>query len=157
MLELRVESAFDPISIQLVEALWREEVQLYGNSGPCKFRPDEIAGPLSRFLVAVLSGEAVGCGAIRPLADGVAEIKRMFVIPRARRQGIGRQLIDELVQQARELKYHTVRLETGVRQPEAIALYEGAGFTRIPCWGEFANDPVSICFEKQIASMGEKQ
>ncbi len=145
-----MESAFHPVSIKLVEALWREEGERYGETGLCRFRPEDVAGPNSRFVVARLFGEAVGCAAIRPLGPQIAEVKRMFVVPHARRQGVAGRLLAELERHARDLGCHTLRLETGNKQPEAISLYERSGFLRIPCWAVYAEDPVSICFEKSM-------
>ena len=102
------------------------------------------------FLIARLAGRAVGCGALRPLAPGVGEVKRMFVRPEARRRGIARRVLDRLEQMARERGIAALRLETGTRQPEAIALYEAAGYRRIPCFGEYAEDPFSLCYEKHF-------
>jgi GNAT superfamily N-acetyltransferase len=58
----------------------------------------------------------------------VAEIKRMYVVPAARRQGLGRRLLEALEDRARELGYARIRLDTGARQPHAQAMYERAGY-----------------------------
>jgi GNAT superfamily N-acetyltransferase len=102
------------------------------------------------FVVARLDGRAVGCGAVRVLEAGVGEIKRMFVRPEARRRGVARAVLAKLEETARERGFYTLRLETGARQPEAIALYETHGYYRIPCFGEYATDPFSACYEKQL-------
>jgi GNAT superfamily N-acetyltransferase len=106
--------------------------------------------PRSTFLVARRDGRPVGCAALRPMDDEAAEVRRMYVAPWVRRQGIGRRLLTALEQAASEFGYHTLRLETGNRQPEAIALYESYGFRRIPPYGCHVDDPLSICFEKRI-------
>jgi GNAT superfamily N-acetyltransferase len=102
------------------------------------------------FLVLRLSGEAVACGAVRLLSPSVAEIKRMYVVPSARRRGLSRALLAELETQARRLGPTSIIVETGVRQAEALRLYESAGYARIPCFGEYAASRSSICFEKPL-------
>jgi GNAT superfamily N-acetyltransferase len=74
----------------------------------------------------------------------------MYVTPSARRHGIGRGLLTALEQIASKFSYRTLRLETGPRQPQAIALYESHGFRRFPPYGTYASDPLSICFEKNL-------
>jgi GNAT superfamily N-acetyltransferase len=80
----------------------------------------------------------------------IAEIKRMYVEPGARRRGISRQILGKLEQLARGCGYLTVRLETGVRRPGAIRLYESVGYRRIQRYGRHVDDPLSICFEKSL-------
>src|SRR5262249_55727197 len=93
---------------------------------------------------------AVGCGAVRPLEPGVGEVKRMFVLPEARGRGIARQILRSLEAAAGSLGFRVLRLETGQRQPEAIRLYQTAGYAEIPRFGEYADDPFSVCFEKRL-------
>jgi GNAT superfamily N-acetyltransferase len=123
----------------LVQHLWNELAGLYGNTGPCQFLPTDVTGPGFAFVLAWHDGQAVGCGALKPLMPGVGEIKRMFVEPAARRQGIGREILRALESIARPLGYTTLWLETGVRQPGAIRLYETCGYSRIERYGPFAN------------------
>jgi putative acetyltransferase len=112
--------------------------------------PDEFMIPGAVFVVARQSGKAVGCGAIRPLAPGVAEVKRMFVAREARGCGVGKAVLEKLETLARKSGYRVIRLETGLKQPEAIALYEAAGFKPYPCYGPYATNPLSVCFEKKL-------
>ena len=114
------------------------------------FDPHDLAGAGSTFLLATLNGEPVGCGGIRPHDPGTAEIKRMFVLSEARGKGVGRRILEQLESNGRQLGYSMLRLETGLKQPEAIALYESSGFRRAKCYGSFANNPLSICFEKVL-------
>jgi GNAT superfamily N-acetyltransferase len=102
------------------------------------------------FLVARVGGRPVGCGALRPIADGVAEVKRMYVRPEARRRGVARRVLVRLEAIARDRGFTTLRLESGTRQPESLALYVSAGYHQIPCFGEYATDPYSACFEKRL-------
>jgi putative acetyltransferase len=101
------------------------------------------------FLVARAGGQAVACGAVRELAPGVGEVKRMFVTPAWRGKAVARRLLAALERKAREAGYQAMRIETGVGQPEAIALYESAGYTGIPPFGEYIGNPASVCFEKR--------
>lgn len=102
------------------------------------------------FVVARLDGRPVGCGAVRLLEAGVGEVKRMFVAPEDRGRGVARRILAALETAARDLGYHTLRLETGFRQPDAIGLYEATGFVHIPRYGEWVDSPLSVCFEKKL-------
>src|SRR5918994_3333640 len=84
-------------------------------------------------------GTALGCGALRALGDGVAEVKRMYVVPAARGRGASKAVLAGLEDAARERGWTALRLETGPRQPEAVALYEGAGYRPIPAFGPYAD------------------
>jgi putative acetyltransferase len=102
------------------------------------------------YLVAYLDQRPVACGALRPLDADTAEIRRMFVTPHARRRGFARAILAELERRAAAMGYRSMRLETGNRQVSAMALYEHLGFRRIPPFGEYVGDPVSVCFEKPV-------
>lgn len=84
--------------------------------------------------------------------NDAGEVRRMYVAPSVRRQGIGRRLLIALEQAASEFGYHTLRLETGHRQPEAMALYESYGFRRIAPYGCHSDRPLSICYEKRVTT-----
>jgi ribosomal protein S18 acetylase RimI-like enzyme len=88
----------------------------------------ELEPPHGRLLAAFDGAAAVACGAVRVIAPGVAEIKRMYVSPRARGRGLGRTLLRELEAGAVELGCHTVRLDTMTAMAEAAALYRSAGY-----------------------------
>lgn len=137
-----------PESLSLFQHLWEALGELYGNTGPCEFKPSDVEGEGYAFVVAWLDDRAVGCGAIMPLEPGMAEVKRMFVEPHARRHGVALGILRELERIARELGYEVVRLETGNRQPGAIRLYEVAGYQHIDRYGPHVNDPLSVAFEK---------
>jgi len=102
------------------------------------------------FIVARMGGRAVGCGAIVESADGWAEIKRMFVSPVARGQNIGRRLLQRLEATAVDKGIPLLRLETGIKQPEALALYRSAGFVEIGPFGKYGPDPLSLFMEKPL-------
>jgi len=109
-------------------------------------------GERSVYLVGWQGDLPVGCGALRPLDAATAEVRRMYVHRDHRRLGLARAVLDRLVDEARALGYTRLRLETGFRQQAAMALYESAGFHRIPAFGEYADDPTSVCFEREIGS-----
>jgi putative acetyltransferase len=114
------------------------------------FDPELVSVPRSVFLVARRNGDAVGCGALVPIDEYSVEVKRMFVARESRGHGIATMILNELERLARELDYDAMRLETGVKQPESIALYGKAGFYRIPNFPPFENDHSAVCFEKKI-------
>lgn len=103
-----------------------------------------------RYLVGVLSGRVVACGAIRSIDPTTAEITRMYVRPAYRRRGIGRQLLDALEELAYQAGHSVLRLETGTYLPSAIALYRSSGYSQIPAYGEHVDNPHSACFGKRI-------
>jgi GNAT superfamily N-acetyltransferase len=82
------------------------------------------------------------------LDETTAEVKRMYVAPEARGHKIGAAVLRELERAAEELGAKRLVLETGSRQPEAVAIYERAGFTPVPCRGEYEAAPLSMCMEK---------
>jgi ribosomal protein S18 acetylase RimI-like enzyme len=106
---------------------------------------------LAVFLVARdPAGAAVGCGALRPLGDGGVEIKRMYVRAHARGAGLGRRLLSALEAEADRHGFHVCRLETGVLQTEAIALYRSAGYVEIERFGAYVDSDISLCFERRL-------
>ena len=92
---------------------------------------------------------AAGCGGVKLVGTEYAEIKRMYVRPRFRGLGLGKMMLDHLAEHARRNGVGILRLETGIYQTQAIGLYERWGFTRIPPFGEYREDPLSLFFEKQ--------
>jgi GNAT superfamily N-acetyltransferase len=90
------------------------------------------------------------CGGIARFDATRGEVKRMYVVPEARGLGLGRRLLEELEAQARALGYASVVLETGDRQPAALALYRRAGYVRRPCWPPYDSRALSFCFEKSL-------
>ncbi len=98
----------------------------------------DLSAPRGLFLVAHLDERAVGCGGVRVVGEGVAEIKRMWVDPQARGQGVGRRLLAALEEAAVELECRTVRLDTAAALTEALALYRAAGYREIPAYNDNA-------------------
>jgi putative acetyltransferase len=106
--------------------------------------------PEISFLVARTAGEPVGCAGLQPLEPGMSEVKRMYVQPAHRGQGISRLLLAAVEEVARARGELTLRLETGELQPEALGLYHSTGYVRIPPFGAYAGCPLSLCFEKHL-------
>lgn len=101
-------------------------------------------------IVAYQDDRAVGCGAIKPLEEKVMEVKRMFVLPELRGQGVASKVLSELERWASEMGADACCLETGIGQPEAIALYSKNGYERIPNYGQYAGVDNSVCFRKRL-------
>ena len=108
------------------------------------------APPRGTYLIAWSGEVPVGCGALRPIDGDTVEVRRMYVLRTARKSGVARAVLARLESVARSLGFKVMRLETGYRQQPAMALYESAGFRKIPAFGEYANDPISVCFEKRL-------
>lgn len=109
----------------------------------------DVTRPRGTFVVAHLDGVAVACGAIRPLPGGdpaIAEVKRMYTAPEARGRGTARAVLRRLVAVAAELGYRQVVLETGTRQPEAMALYRSEGWVPLAPYGQYCGEHLSRCF-----------
>jgi len=104
-------------------------------------------------VVAYYDGEAAGIGALRPYQDQTVEIKRMYVNPSFRRKGIAHAVLTELEKWAAELIFSSCILETGLKQPEAIGLYERAGYHRIPNYGQYLQVENSVCMEKRLNTL----
>lgn len=94
--------------------------------------------------------KALGCGALKEYAPGVAEIKRMFVTPSERKKGYASKILKELETWARELGYRKCILETGVKQFEAVGLYHNNNYTRIDNYPPYEKMKNSLCFQKLL-------
>ncbi|MFI7544982.1 GNAT family N-acetyltransferase [Actinoplanes sp. NPDC049599] len=133
----------------LLVAQQKELAQAAGELDDEVYLPHDDAA----YLVVVLQGRAVACGAWQPLGAGVAELKRMYVRPAFRGRGIARQLIVALEEEALADDRPELRLETGTYLPAAIALYRSAGYAPIPVFGEYVGNPYSVCFAKSLAAV----
>lgn len=135
-----------PDARDLVARLSADLGRRYGDDGTGLYRPEDA----EVFLVAWLGGTPVACGALCRRAADVAEVKRMYVAPEARRRGLAGRILARLETLAARSGVRTVLLETGTLQPEALALYESAGYSRRAPYGPYVGDPRSVCFEKPI-------
>jgi putative acetyltransferase len=146
------EDLLSGVAQELIAVLNAELRARYPEDGATYFRldPEEVADGRGAFLVAYLDRVPVGCGAIRTVLSGVGEIKRMYVRPEARGQGIARAVLEALEDEARRLGLWRLRLETGNRQPEAVALYRGAGYSPTPAFGDYVSSPLSVCMARDL-------
>lgn len=102
-------------------------------------------------VIVVYEGDIpAGCGAVKKYSDDTMEVKRMFTLPQYRSRGIASLVVAELERWAMELGYSKCILETGKRQPEAIALYKKSGYKIIPNYDQYINIANSVCFLKTI-------
>jgi GNAT superfamily N-acetyltransferase len=140
-----------PAGRALITAFEAEVMALYPLWNPAlgpSARPDEFEPPGGAFFVAYLGDPAVACGGFKRLDRRTAEIKRMFTAPELRGRGVARRMLAHLEEQAREADYELLRLDTGERQPHALALYRSAGYYEIPDYNQ--NPPASYWFEKSL-------
>jgi GNAT superfamily N-acetyltransferase len=102
------------------------------------------------FFVLRHNDTSAGCGGIQLFGSAYGELKRMYVRPQFRGLGFGKLLLDHLTDYARVHGVGLLRLETGIHQAAAISLYERMGFQRIPPFGAYIEDPLSLFYEKRI-------
>ena len=138
------------IALELIRQLDADLGERYPDEWIHGLHPEDTIDPKLLFVVAHLGDQPIGCGALRPLEPGATELKRMYVKPGFRGQGFARQLLAYLELKAYESGFFVIRLETGSKQPEAIGLYESAGYHPIPPYGEYVGNPFSVCFEKRL-------
>jgi GNAT superfamily N-acetyltransferase len=150
-LEIRAEPIDGPAARALVVEVQREYVRRYGGPDTTPVDPAEFAPPNGSFLVAYLDGAAVACGGWR-VHGADAEIKRMYVVPRARGRGLARQILAGLEASVAAAGLTRAILETGTRQPEAMELYESSGYVRIPGFGIYRDEPACRCYAKVLVS-----
>jgi GNAT superfamily N-acetyltransferase len=141
-------AADDGFLLALVTAMTAELVVVYDLPVDAQPRP---LHPDSRYLLARDGERAIGCCAVEPVEPGLYELKRMFVAPGARGTGVSSALVAESERLVRGAGAARIRLETGSRQPEAMRLYERAGFRRVPNFPPHETDPESVCYEKALA------
>ncbi|MEU4713759.1 GNAT family N-acetyltransferase [Micromonospora purpureochromogenes] len=136
----------DPEIDALVVAQQRELREADGGlDGQVTVTHDDI-----RYLAVVVDGRAVACGGVQSLDAATGELKRMYVRPAYRGRGIARQLLTALEELAFQRGHSVVCLETGVYLPAAIGLYTSCGYEPIPVYGEYVDNPYSVCFAKRL-------
>jgi putative acetyltransferase len=107
---------------------------------------------IKEVIVAYENTKLIGCGAIKKYDKVTAEVKRMFVMPESRGKGIAAKILSALEKWASELGYEYCILETGQKQPEAIALYRKSGYQIIPNYGQYVGVENSVCMKKPLGS-----
>lgn len=148
--EIQLEAADSVDAIQLVKELDDILIPLY----PAESHHGYDVGKLLRegvdLFVARVGGEAAGCGGVQFFGNEYGELKRMYVRPAFRGLGLGKAILSYLVDYSAEQGMPVLRLETGIHQTEAISLYERFGFTRIPPFDEYWDDPLSLFMELRL-------
>lgn len=141
-----------PDARALIEELEAHLASRYPRESRHGFSVEKLLREQVAFFVSRDDGRAAGCGGVMIVGSEYAEIKRMYVRPAFRGRGVGRLMLEHLVGHARAQGLGVVRLETGIHQREAIALYESGGFRRIGPFGPYTDDPLSRYYEKAMAA-----
>jgi putative acetyltransferase len=147
---IRIETPRQEDVMRLLAALDAYLESLYPPESNHILDIDTLCAPNIRFFAARRRGEAVGCGALRIDPAAYGEVKRMFVHPEARGQKLGRAILMRIEEQASREGLAVLRLETGIHQAAALALYRGAGYAERGPFGEYRTDPLSHFFEKVL-------
>ena len=149
MLRIRGEDPGTPDAAALIEELSSALKDITGDSGKSSFDADDVRAAGARFIVARdADGVAVGCGALRPLADGVAELKRMYARPGNR--GAGSALLAFLEGEAATLGYRAIWLSTRAVNERAVQFYRARGYATITNYGKYAGRTDSVCLAKPL-------
>ena len=146
-----------PVAHDLVEQVQEEYVQRYGGRDAAVVDAAEFIPPRGIFLAAEVDGEPAGCGAWRVLAPGVAEVKRVYVVPGFRRRGLAQVIVADLEDGAAAAGHRSVVLNTGQEQPEALALYADLGYRPIEGYGIYACSPGAVFLGKDLGSGTETE
>ena len=153
-IQLQTEDPAARDSLLLMQELSTALESITGDSGNASFDASDVYGPAGRFVVARdAGGQALGCGALRPLEPGVAEIKRMYA--RHGTSGVGSAVLRFLEDEALALGYQAVWLETRLVNRRAVDFYEARGYRRIANYGKYIGNPLAVCFEKQLPTPSE--
>lgn len=148
-LQLHKEDPAATDSVRLMDELSSALEAITGDSGRASFDAADVVGPAACFVVARDdAGKALGCGALRPLQPGVAEIKRMYA--RHGTSGVGSAVLRFLEAEAAALGYQAVWLETRLVNRRAVDFYTARGYTRMANYGKYIGNPLAVCFEKQL-------
>ncbi len=152
-----------PDAQRLIDEVQDEYVARYGSRDDSPIDPAEFEDPTGQFFLAYLDSHPgsrpVAMGAWRRSTvsalgvDGSAEVKRMYVAPRAQRRGVARRMLAHLDTTAAAAGFGVLVLETGILQPEAIELYTSSGFVPIPGFGHYQGSDLSRCFARRIGTL----
>ncbi|MFD2673251.1 GNAT family N-acetyltransferase [Marinicrinis sediminis] len=135
---------------RLIQELDRELYEKYPAEEVFVVDHSQAAGKELIYQVAFDGETAIGCGTIQVWQPGEVELKRFYVAPAYRNQGVAARILKMLENEAREQGKHTIKLETGDQQTEAIGFYEKHGFQPIERFGAYADCPSSVCFQKRL-------
>jgi putative acetyltransferase len=147
---LGIESPRQADVLRLIEALDAYQSGLYPPESNHFVDVEGLAAPGVRFFVVRRNGQALGCAGLRIDPAGWGELKRMFVAPEGRGLKLGRRLLERIEEEARREGLRSVRLETGIYQPEALGLYRSAGYVEREAFGDYVSDPLSVFMEKRL-------
>lgn len=149
MLTIRAEDPGSADAVALIDELSAVLAAITGDSGRSSFAIDDVRAAGACFAVARnADGHAVGCGALRPLADGIAELKRMFARPGV--PGTGSALLAFLEAEAAAQGYSAICLETRAVNQHALRFYLARGYAAIPNYGKYAGNAQAVCLAKQL-------
>jgi GNAT superfamily N-acetyltransferase len=148
-IELKRTNSSDPDFRYLIPLLDKELQDRYGELQSVYDQYNHIIN-INTVVIAYRDQTPAGCGCFKQMDDTSVEIKRMFVKPAERRKGIARSILTGLELWAKDTGFSYTVLETGDNQPEAIALYQKAGYTVIPNYGQYAGMGTSICMRKAL-------
>ncbi len=137
-------------AIQLITELDAYLTPLYPAESRHGFSVDKLLQEAVAFFVIRHEDVPACCGGIKLFDTAYGEVKRMYVRPQFRGLGFGKRMLNHLAEYAMQHGVKVLRLETGIYQSEAIGLYERFGFQRIPPFGDYKVDPLSIFFEKRL-------
>ncbi len=140
-----------PDAITLIAELEATLEPLYPRESRHGLSVERLIAEAVPFFVLRSEGIAAGCGGVKLFGRAYGEVKRMYVRPQFRGRGFARQMLNHLTNYAQAQGVSLLRLETGIHQHEAIRLYEGMGFHRIPPFGDYKEDPLSLFYEKSLA------
>lgn len=149
-----------PDAMRLIDEVQQEYVARYGGMDETPLEHAMFDPPYGSFFVGYLGETAVATGAWRRRDDvlaldstSTAEIKRMYVAPAGRGRGVARAMLAHLEATAAAAGVEVAILETGIEQPEAIALYASSGYVAVPKFGYYRDSDLSRCFGKQLSSV----
>ena len=146
-----------PVAHDLVEQVQEEYVHRYGGRDAAVVDATEFLPPRGIFLAAEIEGVPAGCGAWRVVAPGVAEMKRVYVVPGFRRRGLAQVIVAALEDGVAHAGHGSVVLNTGQEQPEALALYAALGYRPIDGYGMYACSPGAVFLGKDLGPGIERE
>ena len=151
--EIRRAAPDEPGVAALIDELDRYQLALYPRESNHLDPAEELSKDNVHFVCACAAGQIVGCGAVKKFGEhgGYGEIKRMFVLLSHRGQGISGALLQALEEHLHAHGIRYARLETGVHQAEALALYHNRGYINRGPFGDYWHDPVSVFMEKDLS------
>lgn len=120
-----------------------------GDDGTVNFHKEDVMGERSVFMIAYIDDIPYGCGALRPITEDTAEVKRIYA--RENQHGIGHQILRTLETKAMEFGYHKLLLETRVQNLHAIEFYQRNGYSHCEAFGKYVGKENAYCFEKNFS------